>query len=261
MLAGEQKGAFHGKINVCLFLQPGKSGLITADKREMEMKMRQLEKSNNPSGSRLLGLLAFSLVFLFGCVGGRTLVVDIEYDATRTPPPPFTQTGKMKILLLPFEKGPGVSDDFGKWTGFRGKEDIIKSAAPVDDAVTNAVFAYLKKAGFDVTLALKGTTMESRPSTAPDVVIGGTVQRISTMAKSGFGSTEIKNDLTLNVILKNVKDGSLVTENIDGTSEPKTIVAFDREAFKNAMDNVLSESVERIFTNVVLKDGLLRPSA
>jgi hypothetical protein len=209
----------------------------------------------------LMGLLAFSLIFLIGCVGGRTLVVDLKYDATRTPPPPFTQTGKMKILLLPFEKGPGVNDDFGKWTGFRGKEDIIKSAAPVDESVTNAVYAYLKKAGFDVTLAPKGTTMEGKLTPAPDVVIGGTVQRISTMARSGFGSTEIKNDLNLNVVLKNVKDGSLITENIDGTSEPKTIVAFDQEAFKNDMDTVLSESVERIFTNVVLKDGLLRPSA
>ncbi len=224
--------------------------------------MRPSDRSNKTSSRlRLLGLLAFSLVFLFGCVGGRTLVVDLKYDAARTPNQPFTQARNMKILLLPFEKGPGVSDDFGKWTGLRGKEDIIKSAVPVDEAVTNAVYAYLKKAGFDVTLAPKGTTMESQITPAPDAIIGGTVQRISTMAKSSFGSTEIKNDLTLNVVLKNIKDNSIITENIEGTSEPKTVVAFDQEAFKNAMDGVLSESVERIFTNVILKDGLLRPSA
>jgi len=206
-------------------------------------------------------MLAFSLVFLFGCMGGRTLVVDLKYDATRPVNPPFAQAGKMKILLLPFKKGPGVSDDFGKWTGLRGKEDVIKSAVPVDEAVTNAVYAYLKKAGFDVTLAPKDATMESKAITAADAVIGGTVQRISTVAKSSFGSTEIKNGLTLNVVIKNVKDGSTVTENIEGTSEPKTVVAFDQEAFKNGMDGVLSESVEKIFTNVILKDGLLRPSA
>ncbi len=226
------------------------------------MKMT-LKDTLNKTGSRfrLLGLLTFSLAFLFSCVGGRTLVVDLKYDATRPVNPPFVQARNMKILLLPFEKGPGVSDDFGRWTGFRGKEDVIKSAAPVDEAVTNAVYAYLKKAGFDVTLAPKGTTMKSQITPAMDAVIGGTVQRISTVAKSSFGSTEIKNDLTLNVVLKNVKDGSIVTENIEGTSEPKTVVAFDQEAFKNGMDGVLSESVERIFTNVILKDGFLRPSA
>ncbi len=224
--------------------------------------MRPQDCSNKScSGFKFLGLLAFSLVFLFGCVGGRTLVVDLKYDATRPVNVPFTQARNMKILLLPFEKGPGVSDDFGKWTGLRGKEDIIKSALPVDEAVTNAAYAYLKKAGFDVTLAPKGTTMESRITPAPDAVIGGTVQRISTVANSSFGSTEIKNDLTLNIVLKNVKDGSIVTENIEGTSEPKTVVAFDQDAFKNGMDGVLSESVERIFTNVILKDGLLMPSA
>ena len=166
--------------------------------------MRPQDRSNK-TGSifKFFGLLAFSLVFLFGCMGGKTLVVPLSYDTSRTVAMPFAQAKNMKILLIPFKKGSGVSDDFGKWTGLTGKEDVIKSSTPVDEAVTNAVYAYLKKAGFDVTLAPKGTTMDSSVTPAPDVVIGGTIQRISTVAESSFGSTTIKNDLALQVSLKN----------------------------------------------------------
>lgn len=207
----------------------------------------------------LLSMLA--VLFIAGCMGGRTITMDVKYDATRKAPPPFPQTSQLKVALIPFQKEDGVKDVFGKWVGLRGKEDLFASTLPLDEAVTLATYEYLKKAGFDVELAPKGSNLDSFATAPPDLAIGGDVQRFDIDAVSHFGSTQIKSNFKLKVLIKNVKDGSVLTVNIEGSSDPKTVVTFDRGIFKNTVTGVLSESIERIFSNTVLRDGFVRPGA
>ncbi len=208
---------------------------------------------------RLCFTAVLLLVFVTGCMGGRTLSIDVSYDTHRNPQKPFAGASGLNVVLIPFEKAGGVDDTFGRWVGLRGKEDKLRSSKPVEDAVTDAVEAYLKKVGFNVTRAPRGTDPASYTSVPPDIVISGKVTDFSTEAQSGFGSTKIKTDIRLRVFINNVRDSSRLTVNIEGSSEPKTVVSFDSNVFRNTVNDVLSQAVERIFSNTKLENGVLRP--
>ncbi len=203
----------------------------------------------------------YFMVFLFlaGCMGGRTLTLDVGYDTKREPDWPFTEAPTLKVVLIPFEKGKGVKDTIGKWVGIRGKEDTLKTSKPIDESVTKAVFEYLNRVGFNVSTASRGASLDDFKTPPPDFVIHGVVETFETEASSTIGATSVKTRISLKVRIKNVKDGSLLTINIDGDSEPRTVVAFDPDIFENTVNDVLSETVERIFTNTVLEDGILKP--
>ena len=203
--------------------------------------------------------ISLLLVSISGCMGGRTLSIDVSYDTQRAPESPFAGAPELEVVLIPFEKAGGVKDVFGRWVGLRGKEDKLRSSKPVEDAVTDALAAYLKKVGFDVTMAPRGTDPESYTSVPPDIVMHGTVEAFSTEAESVLGSTKIKTEVRLRVLIVNVRDGSRLTVNVEGSSEPVTVVSFDPDVFRDTVNEVLSEAVERIFSGTVLEEGVLRP--
>lgn len=209
---------------------------------------------------RLAGAAVAVLLLLSGCMGGRTITVDIGYDQTRSVGAPFAEGEKVKVALVPFKASGGVNDTLGKWVGFRGREDTLKASAPPEEAVTEAAFDYMRKAGLDVMLAPAGASVESYSEGSPDLVMGGTIEELKMAAVSKFGSTAVTASFRMKVLLRNVKDSSLLTVNVEGASEPRTIVAFDSKVFKETVNGVVSESVEKIFKNTVIKDGLLRPA-
>lgn len=210
--------------------------------------------------SRFAGAAVAALLFFSGCVGGRTITMDLQYGPERSTPAPFAGADKLKVALVPFKAAHGVTETLGKWVGLRGREDLLKTSAPPEEAVTRAAFDYMKKAGLDVVMAPAGSSFESYSEGSPDLVMGGTVERLSMDAVSKFGSTGVTASFKLKVLLRNVRDSSLLTVNIEGASEPRTFVTFDSGVFKETVNGVVSESVEKIFRNTVIKDGLLRPA-
>ena len=209
---------------------------------------------------RFAGAVFTALLLLSACVGGRVITTDLGYDPARKVSEPFAGAGTLKVALIPFEASAGVTDTLGKWVGFRGREDVLKASGPPAGAVTKAVFDYMKKAGFDVVMAPAGSRVESYSEGSPDLVMGGAVEALGMNAASKFGSTSITASFRMKVFLRNVKDSSLLTVNVEGDSEPRTVVAFDSGVFKETVNGVISESVEKIFKGLTIKDGLLRPA-
>jgi len=209
---------------------------------------------------RFAGAVFAALVLLSGCVGGRTITMDLNYDPARLAVAPFEGAQKLKVALVPFNSSPTVSDTLGKWVGFRGKQDLLKTSAPPDAALTRAVYAYMQKAGFEVTLAPQGASVQSYSEGSSDIVMGGTVEDLRMDALSKFGSTSLTASFKMKVLLKNSSDGSLLTVNVEGASEPRTVVAFDSGVFAETVNTMVSDSVEKIFKGLVVKDGVLRPA-
>jgi hypothetical protein len=196
-------------------------------------------------------------------MGGRTLFLDLRYEPLRVPERPFLTETPLRVLLFPLEYKGQKGDELGSWLGFRGKEDIIKSTLPVGEAVTAVIFEYLKRAGFDVSMAPLGLPPErfdtgAHKGPVPDFLLHGSIDKFTVEAKSFFGYTEIKSELWLKLLITNVKDSSILTFNITSSSGPKTVVSLDQEIFGSTVNETLSEAIESIFTKTVVKEGVLR---
>lgn len=200
------------------------------------------------------------LLLIAGCMGGRTIKVNLLYDPERTPESTLAKGAFNKVVLVPFERGQGVKDDFGRWVGLSGREDIFVSEVPIEEAVTAAARDYLEKAGFDVKNAAPGRSPESYTTPPPDVVVSGVVEEFFTEAASRLGSTNVKTAARLRVFLRNVHDGSVLTVTVEGSTEPRTVVTFEREVFEENAVEVLSDVVERAFGSDKFKKSLRGPA-
>jgi hypothetical protein len=169
----------------------------------------------------------------------------------------------LKVLLFPLLYKGGEEDILGRWVGLRGIEDIIKTKRPVGEAVTGAVFEYLERAGFDVSMAPAGLVPDEFDINAikgpsPDLLLQGSIDKFTIKGVSRFGYTEIKSELRLRLIIENLKDSSILTVNILSSSEPNTVVSFAPEIFGTTVNEALAEAIEKIFAKTVLNEGVLR---
>ena len=201
-------------------------------------------------------IILSSIFMLYGCVGGRAHILDIEYAPEKIPPRPFMVNYILDIVLIPPDEP--HSRIIGKWVGLRGAEDTIKSSRPVGEAVTEAIFDYLEKVGFNVSMAKAGTSFREFTSTPPDFVMRVGIEKLKIRATSTVGYTTIETELKLRLKIKNVKDGSILTVNIESTSEPRTVVSFDPDVFAETVNTVVADALERIFSGLVLEEGVLR---
>jgi hypothetical protein len=124
---------------------------------------------------------------------------------------------------------------------------------------------YLVKAGFDVTRAPAGMEPEgfevgASGGPAPDVLISGSVPMFSARAESHVGFTRVETEIRLKLKLHNVKDSSVVTSNVLSTSEPRTVVTFDKKVFDTTGNEALSDAIENVFVDIELREGVLRQS-
>lgn len=196
-----------------------------------------------------------TLFVLTGCMGGRTLVLDIHYDTTRKPPPALTG---LKAVVIPFEdRRPGR--EIGKWIGFMGNTDRFGTQRPVDETITWSVAEYLRKTGLEVSMVEKGSSPEGFKTIPPHFVITGRIEELGSEARSYMGYTQVKTRVRLNVDIRNVKDGSVFTVSVESLSEPKTVVAFNARVFEDTLNDALSDGLERILAGVNLEGEVLRP--
>ena len=227
-------------------------------KREIPMKVSALA---SPFLFRVFApATLIALAFLSGCAGGRAINVNVGYDLARITKPPFEGTREMTVVLTKFKEGPSVKDEFGQWVEPRGKEDILRSSRPVNEAITDAAYEYLKRAGFNVTLAPGEVGPDAVFTPAPDLIIYGTVDEFATDAVSTADSTEITVNLKMKIMIKNTKDDSVLTVAIENVAEPMKLVVFNHDILRDTINDTLTASIERMFANTVLKDGLLRPA-
>lgn len=224
--------------------------------------MKRASQTATPSSLRPLILAAAAMVMLFlvaGCMGGRVLTIAVGYDTERDTKEVYEGQPRPRVVLIPFERGAGVQDHFGKWVGFGGRSDVLVSSDPVEESITNAVYAYLKDAKVEVNYAPKGATVQDYKSPPPDLVMRGVVDELATSAVSRFGSTSIKTELRIRVFLTNTRDGSTLNIRVFSSSKPRTVVTIDPDIFARSVNEVVSDSVEQIFKNTTLKDGIVLP--
>jgi len=196
-----------------------------------------------------------TLFVLTGCMGGRTLVLDIHYDTNRKPPSILTG---LKAVVIPFkDMRPGR--EIGKWVGLTGNTDRFSPMRSVDETITWSVAEYLRKTGLEVSMAEKGSSPEGFKIIPPHFVISGRVDELRVEANSYAGYTQVKTRVRLNVGIRNVKDGSTFTVAVESLSEPKTVVAFDSKVFEATLIDTLSDGIERILASVNLEGEVLRP--
>jgi hypothetical protein len=67
------------------------------------------------------GFITAALLFcILGCMGGRTLFLDLRYEPLRVPERPFLTETPLRVLLFPLEYKGQKGDELGSWLGFRG---------------------------------------------------------------------------------------------------------------------------------------------
>ncbi|HHL40998.1 MAG TPA: hypothetical protein ENJ37_10875 [Deltaproteobacteria bacterium] len=205
-------------------------------------------------------ITALVLILAAGCMGGRTIHVDVEYAPKKAPPRPFAMDRPLKIALIPFTKDPAVSDTLGSWTGLRGKEDTIKASSPVEKAVTGATGEYLERIGFVVETVEPGADLRTYSDPTADLVMAGHIKEFKVTASSYLGSTRVSTVIRLRVSIRNMATGSIVTSNVESSSEPVTVVTFDSSVFENSVNTVLAQALANIFRGTAMENGVIRPA-
>lgn len=202
--------------------------------------------------------LLYVILFIFvlsGCAGKGIHIVDVRYDASRQSSPFFS--GK-KAVLIPLEDL-RRDRDIGRWEKLFGDTDRVITAKPVYESITLALMEYLKKNGLDVSMTSRGVTAEEFRAVPPHFVIGGSIEEIKIDAESLTGYTQVKSSIRLKIQFTNVRDGGRFSIIIRGVSEPKTVVLFDQKVFEKTLNEVLSDSFERILASVSLDGDVLKP--
>ncbi|MBI5287201.1 MAG: hypothetical protein HY878_06385 [Deltaproteobacteria bacterium] len=196
-----------------------------------------------------------AILILAGCMGGRTLTLDIHYDIARAPLSGFEG---LKAAVVPLEDD-RPQKEIGKWTGMTGKTDLFEPKGPVDETITKAIVEYLKKAGLDVATTEKGSLPAEFKTIPPHFIFSGRIEELRTEATSYLGYTQVRTRVRLKLDIKNVKDGSTLTMAIESLSEPKTVVAFSPRVFEDSLNDALSDGLDRILATLRLEGEVLKP--
>jgi len=127
----------------------------------------------------------------------------------------------------------------------------------IGDGMANLTLAYLKQDRWNATRSnANGTSAQH----TPDVNLTGQVLTWNTLAKSGFGFTQIDVELKVLFEVANAKDGSTVRI-VLGTNGTDTVVFFDPEDVQKLTSQVAKQLFEQLFRDLTVKDGTFRLSS
>jgi hypothetical protein len=210
---------------------------------------------------------------VLGCAGtGQVVPLQVRSNAASDSSP--TKATALSVGVVPFEDARPDTTKLGVRHHLGGGESYFNlTDGKVGDKVAEVIAEHLRQKGWraevvkDADNASLKMSMASEPSgavsrttsstTGYDVTLGGKVLDLSANADSGFMKTAIS--VTSKVLVQglNAGDGSTVRMTVNGAGK-QTVFWFEPKDIEAMLNEVLSESLEKLDADMKVEDKVLR---
>jgi hypothetical protein len=197
-------------------------------------------------GCFFVGITLLSLLFLGGCAGSKTYLLDFHYDTSKTPP---FLTGAAKPVTLAVYNMQDARPDrmyLGRWVYRDATVDFFKAdAGTVEQAVTKSFIDLLEKAGFKVVPVNRylDPAKEKFEEIHGDAAFGGTIEALWIEAKKAVVTTDSSAKMRLRIHWGIVKTRTWITKTIEADAQygPENAQAMINGVFKDGLDKLLKD--------------------
>jgi hypothetical protein len=199
----------------------------------------------------ILALLLGS-IFLVGCAGSKTYLLNLSYSPLGTPQFLPISAKPATLAVYQFEDVRPDRVYLGRRVYRDGMVDFFKpDAGTVQEVVTESVIKAMEKAGFKITRVNRPLNQDKEDfkNIPVDVALGGRIEALWVEAKSGYTTTNTDAKLRIKVVWGLPKDQVWMTKTIEGSAQetdrpfyqPKHAEAKINEVFKDGLDKFLKD--------------------
>ena len=196
--------------------------------------------------------LLLGLIFLEGCAGSKTYLLNLSYSQLGTPQFLPISAKPVTLVIYQFEDVRPDRLYLGRRVYRDGMVDFFKpDAGTVEQVVTQSVIKAMEKAGFKVTRVNRPLNQDKEDfkSIPGDVALGGRIEALWVEAKTGYATTDTEAKLRIKVVWGLPKEQVWMTKSIEGSAQetdrpfyqPKYAEAKINEVFKDGMDKFLKD--------------------
>ena len=209
-----------------------------------------------------LVFLSLGLLFLGGCAGSKTYLLNLSYNSMGTPQ--FIPISSKPVTLAVYQFQDARSDRvyLGRRVYRDGMVDFFKpDGGTVEQVMTKSVVKAMEKAGFRVTLVNRplDPDKEDFKDIPGDVALGGKIESLWVEAKTGYTTTDTDAKLKVKIFWGLPKDRVWMTKTIEGDAQetdrpfyqPKYAEAKINGVFQDGLDKLLKDETQ-------LKEKLLK---
>ena len=196
-----------------------------------------------------IGIMLLGLLFLGGCAGSKTYLLNLSYDSSGTPP--FLSGAKpVTLAVYNFQDARPDRLYLGRRVYRDGMVDFFKAdAGTIEQVVTKSVVKILERAGFKVTLVNRYLDPEKEDfkDIPADAAFGGKIEALWVEAKTGLATTETEARMSIRISWGLVNERTWISKTIEGSAtesdrplyQPKHAEALINEVFKDGMNKLL----------------------
>jgi hypothetical protein len=206
----------------------------------------------NDWGCFFAGAVLLSLLFLGGCAGSRTYLLNFHYDTSKTPP--FLSGAAKPVTLAVYNMQDARPDRLylGQWVYRDGTVNFFKpDAGTVEQVVTKSFVQLLEKAGFKVVPVSRylDPAKEKFNEIPGDAAFGGTIEALWVEAKKAVLTTDSSAKMRLRIYWGIAKTRTWITKTIEANAQetdrplysPENAQAMINEVFKDGLDKLLKD--------------------
>ena len=206
--------------------------------------------------------ILISLIFLGGCAGSKTYLLNFHYDATHLSPLLPKTAKPVQLVVYQFQDVRPDRLYLGRRVYRDGAVDFFKpDAGTVEQVVTDSVAKAVEKAGFQVTRAKRHLDPEKEAfeSIPGDVALGGKIERLWVEAKTGIATTDTDAKARLRIYWGFSKDRVWVTKTIEADAQEKDRPLYNAQDAEKKINEVFRDAVDRMLKgDTSLKEQLLK---
>lgn len=209
----------------------------------------------NVWGCFFVGITLLSLLFLGGCAGSKTYLINFHYDTSKTPP--FLSGAAKPVTLVVYNMKDARADRLylGQWVYRDGTVNFFKpDAGTVEQVVTKSFVQLLEKAGFKVVPVSRylDPAKEKFKDIPGDAAFGGTIEALWLEAKKAVFTTDSAAKMRLRIHWGIVKTRTWTTKTIEADAQetdrpfykPENAQAMINEIFKDGLDKLFKDEAK-----------------
>jgi hypothetical protein len=196
--------------------------------------------------------LSLGLLFLGGCAGSKTYLLNLSYSPLGTPQFLPLSTKTVTLALYQFEDVRPDRIYLGRRVYRDGMVDFFKpDGGTVEQVVTQSVIKAMEKAGFKIVPVNRvlNQDKEDFKDIPGDVALGGRIEALWVEAKTGYATTDTNARLRIKVVWGLPKERVWMSKTIEGSAQEtdrplyqvKHAEAKINEVFKDGMDKFLKD--------------------
>jgi hypothetical protein len=199
-----------------------------------------------------VGIIILSLFLLGGCAGSKTYLLNLHYDASKTPSFVAGTTQPVTLAVYNIQDARPDRMYLGRWVYRDNTVDYFKpDGGTVEQVVTKAFINLLEKAGFKVVPVNRylDPTKEEFKDIPADAAFGGTLEVLWLEAKKAMVATDSTAKMRLRIHWGIVKNRTWMTKTIEAGAQEsnrplygaKHAEAMINEVFKDSLDKLLKD--------------------